>query len=224
MNDDLINKLSRIKSDDEVTAFAKLTPPQRQQEFKRSKRIVFTALTIILGIFVAFSVIFFTCAFLVDVWILQLFFNCIGALFGLLTYKTVEGFYPFAKSIYNATYYDELDEAFFSNDYWAGETFPAEVVSIASRTYFELQQVKQYRKEAARENGETEIELLQLGPVIGTIDGVNILQFVIVKKKSSGETFTLKYAGYSATEPVERFLQIATEDQVGYIYDNVIYL
>jgi hypothetical protein len=67
-------------------------------------------------------------------------------------------------------------------------------------------------------------ELVTTGQKMGTIDGHDILEHLIIQDRRTGQQYTLKYVSYSATDPVAEFRRIAEVDEIGYIYNNVIYM
>lgn len=67
-------------------------------------------------------------------------------------------------------------------------------------------------------------ELVSTGAKMGTIDGHDILENLIIRDRRTGQQYMLKYVSYSATDPVAEFRRIAKIDEIGYIYNNVIYM
>ena len=161
------------------------------------------------------------CAFWI--WI-KIIFMMIFAIFSANLIVNILSIVKILTPLFRATGYTTLDAAFFVQYNKILKDRPSnEMVTMASQMSVELEEFNNSIDADAKKKGER-YELVEMGPIIGKIDDFDILDYVKIKNKDTGEYRILKYAGYHKTEPLSEFHRISKQDQLGYIHNHVIYL
>lgn len=207
-----------------IDQYRKLSIQDRQKRFNKIKTAFLIGHVIAGVIFIASFAFPFAATFLAETMMVRFFWMAL-TLWGL--FQAVKGLNFTFRSIrfmVEATGYSNLDADVFTDAYarW-GKDAPAIIKEMASHIHVEADDFEEKLKADCRQGAEV-YTVLDHGNVIGKIGDSDILEFVRMQNKETGEIKVLKYAGYHATDAMAEFRRIAPPGSVGYIVNKVIYL
>lgn len=216
--------IAKIRDLQQMQIYRNLSIQERQQSFDKNRRIILSGSTIAVLVLIAIQLGFGFLITLIQVLWIKMIFMMIFAIFSANLIVNILTIIKTLTPLFQATGYATLDAAFFVQYIKIMKNRPSNsMVAMASQMSVELEEFNKSIDADAKKKGEV-YELVEMGPIIGKIDNFDILDYVKIKNRETGEYRILKYAGYHKTDPLSEFHRISKQDQLGYIHNSVIYL
>ena len=207
-----------------IDQYRKLSIQDRQKRFNKIKTAFLIGHVIAGVILIASFAIPFAATFLAETMMVKFFWMVLTLWCLFQCAKGLNFTFRSIQFMVEATGYTNLNADVFTDAYarW-GENAPAIIKEMASHIKVEADDFEEKLKADCKEGAEI-YTVLDHGDVIGKIENSDILEFVRMQNKETGEIKVLKYAGYHATDALAEFRRIAPPGSVGYIMNKVIYL